>query len=173
MASILSRPQCVKWLAWGMACGCMGVLNLIVLHFFLISSNEIYTIKYLVGSLWGKPLKLAGPMHVYIGKLAWAAFNSSDAGDGILQFSVSILCLLIHWLLKSPVYWQAWYWLCKMDNMYCYSRVNFIYLDQAKLEIRFKMWIYFLWSLKQFSMLIMLGATISDEMSWSVLHYVV
>ena len=29
---------------------------------------------------------------------------------------VSIPCLLMHWLLKSPVYQQAWYWLCRTDN---------------------------------------------------------
>ena len=31
---------------------------------------------------------------------------------------------------------------CETDNMYCYSRVNVIYLDQAKSKMRFKMWIY-------------------------------
>ena len=30
--------------------------------------------------------------------------NSSDAGDGIFRLWRSILCLLIHWLLKSPVH---------------------------------------------------------------------
>ena len=48
------------------------------------------------------------------------------------------------WLLKSPEHQQAWYWLCRTDNMYCYSRVNFIYLDQSKSKILFKMWIYLL-----------------------------
>ena len=52
-----------------------------------------------------------------------------------------------------PVHQQAWYWLCRADNMYCWCRVNLIYLCQAKSKIQFKMWIYRLQSLKQFSML--------------------
>ena len=56
----------------------------------------------------------------------------------------SIPCLLVHWLLKSPMHQQAWYWLCRTDNIYCCSRVNFIYLGQAKSNIGFKMWIYLL-----------------------------
>ena len=59
----------------------------------------------------------------------------------------------MHWLLKSPVHQQAWYWLCQTNNMYYCSRVNFICLDQAILKILFKMGIYLLWFLKQFNML--------------------
>ena len=53
-------------------------------------------------------------------------------------------CLLMPWLLKSPEHQQAWYmyWLCRTDNMHCYSGVNFIYLGQAKSKIWFKMWIH-------------------------------
>ena len=39
------------------------------------------------------------------------------------------------WLLKSPEHQQAWYWLCRKDNMYCCSRFYFIYLCQAKSKI--------------------------------------
>ena len=56
----------------------------------------------------------------------------------------SIPCLLMPWLLKSPGHQQAVYWLCRTDDMYCCSRVNFIYLGQAKSKIQFKMWIYLL-----------------------------
>ena len=63
----------------------------------------------------------------------------------------SILCLLMHWLLKSPVHQHTWYYLCRTDNIYCCSRVNFILMGQVKSKIRFNMWIYLLWSLKQFS----------------------
>ena len=52
--------------------------------------------------------------------------NSFDAGDRLFQLWGSIPCLLMHWLLKSPEHQQAWYWLCRTDNMYCCSRVNFI-----------------------------------------------
>ena len=38
----------------------------------------------------------------------------------------SIPCLLMQWHLKSPVHQQARYWMCRTDNMYCCSRVNFI-----------------------------------------------
>ena len=68
--------------------------------------------------------------------------NFSDAGDRIVQLCGSIPCLVMLWLLKSPGHQQAWYWLCRIDIMSCCSRVNFIYLGQAKLKIRFKMWIY-------------------------------
>ena len=44
--------------------------------------------------------------------------------------------------LKSPEHQQVWYWLCRTDNIYYCFRVNFIYLDQAKSKIQFKMWIY-------------------------------
>ena len=39
-----------------------------------------------------------------------ASVNSSDARDGIFRLWRSIPCLLIHWLLKSPVHQQAWHW---------------------------------------------------------------
>ena len=76
--------------------------------------------------------------------------------DGIFWLWESIPCLLMFWLLKSSEHQQAWYWLCGTDNMYWCFRVNFIDLGQAKSKIQFKMWIYLLKSLKQFSM--MLGA---------------
>ena len=57
------------------------------------------------------------------------------------------------WLTKSPEHRQAWYWLCRTDNLYWFSRVNFIDLGQANSKIRFKMWIHLLSSLKQISML--------------------
>ena len=49
------------------------------------------------------------------------------------------------WLLRSPMHQQAWYWLCRTDNMYWWSRVNFIYLGQAKSKIRFKMWLHLMY----------------------------
>ena len=79
-------------------------------------------------------------------------FNSSDAGDRIVRLRGSIQCLLMSWLLKSPEHQQAQYWLCKTDNKYCCFRVNFMYLGQVSSKIWFKMWIYLLRSLKQFSM---------------------
>ena len=45
--------------------------------------------------------------------------NSPDTGDEIFRFWVSIPCLLMRWLLKSPVHQQAWCWLCTVDNLYC------------------------------------------------------
>ena len=75
--------------------------------------------------------------------------NSYDARDGIFRrLWKSTPCLLMHWLLKSPEHQQAWYWLCRTDNMYCCSRANSIYLGEAKSKIRFKMWIYCILSLK-------------------------
>ena len=56
-------------------------------------------------------------------------------------------------LLKSPVHQQAWYWLCRTDNMPWCFRLNLIYLSQEKSKIWFKLWIYLLQSLKQFSTL--------------------
>ena len=79
--------------------------------------------------------------------------NSSDAGDGIFRLCGSIPCLLMHWLLKSPVHNQAWYWLCKTENMYFCYRINFIYLGQAKSRIRFKIRTDLLWCLKRFRVL--------------------
>ena len=52
--------------------------------------------------------------------------------------------LIISEVLKLPEQQQAWYWLHMTGNMCCCSRVNFIYLGQAKFKIWFKMWIY-LW----------------------------
>ena len=79
--------------------------------------------------------------------------NSSDAGDGIFLFFCTISWLLTLWLPKTPEHQQAWYWLCRTDNMYCCFRVNFIYMAQAKSKIRFKIWIYLLQTLKRLSML--------------------
>ena len=78
---------------------------------------------------------------------------SSDAGDEIFWLWESIPCLLMPWLLKSPEHQHAWHWLCRTDNMYFCYRVNFIYLGHAKSKTWFKIWIYLLQSLKQFSML--------------------
>ena len=73
-----------------------------------------------------------------------ACVNSSDAGVGIFRLKGSIPRLLMPWLLKSPEHQQAWYWLCRTDNMHCCSRINFIDLGQAKSMTRFKLWIYIL-----------------------------
>ena len=70
--------------------------------------------------------------------------NSSDAGDGIFWVWWSIPCLLMLWPLKLLEYQEAWYWLCRKDNMNCCSRRDFVYLDQANSKIRFKMWKYLL-----------------------------
>ena len=43
--------------------------------------------------------------------------NSSGTGDKIFWLWGSIPCLLMHWLLKSLEHQQAWYWLCRTDNM--------------------------------------------------------
>ena len=69
----------------------------------------------------------------------WAqmGLNSSDAGDGIFQLCESISCLLMHWLLKSPVHQQTWYWLCRTDNMYYCWRMNFIYHKTSNLRQTF------------------------------------
>ena len=40
----------------------------------------------------------------------------------------------MHWLLKMPVHQQAWYWLCRTDNMCCYSRFNFIYYELSQIQ---------------------------------------
>ena len=74
--------------------------------------------------------------------------KSSDTGGRIFRI------LGGNSMLKSPVNQQAWYWLCRTDNnMYCCSRVNFIYLGPAKFKIWFKLWIHLSWFLKQFSIL--------------------
>ena len=78
--------------------------------------------------------------------------SSSDDGDGILGLWRSTPCLLMPWLLKSPEHQQACHWLCRTD-MYCCSKVNFIYSRQTISKIWFKMWLYLLYFLKQFSML--------------------
>ena len=66
-------------------------------------------------------------LHVVMGRIHFTGdmllINSSDAGDGIIRLWWSIPCLLMHWLLKSPVHQQAWYWLCRTDNISTYSRV--------------------------------------------------
>ena len=58
----------------------------------------------------------------------------------ISAYGWSILCLLMHWPLKSPELEQAWYLRGRTDSMYFCSRVNFTYLSQAKFNIPFKMW---------------------------------
>ena len=54
----------------------------------------------------------------------------------------SMTRLLVHRLLKSPVHQQAWYCLCRIDTMYCCSRVDVIYLGHAKSKIRFRIIFY-------------------------------
>ena len=80
------------------------------------------------------------------------SIKSSDAGDRIFWILGSIPCLLMPWFVKSPEHQQAWNWLCRTD-MYCCSRVDLIYLGQAKSKIWFKTLIYYLWPLKQLCML--------------------
>ena len=91
---------------------------------------------------------------IYRVSVVWICeeINSSDAGDGILWLWGPIPCLLMPWLLKSPEHQQAWYWLYRTDNMHFCSRLNFTYLGWAKSKIWFKMWLYLLQTLNQFSM---------------------
>ena len=60
--------------------------------------------------------------------------NSYDAGDRIFWLSY----LLTPWLIKSWEHQQAWYWLCRTDN------INFKYVGQAKSKIQFRMWLHLL-----------------------------
>ena len=61
--------------------------------------------------------------HNELNKFSMTRVNSYDDRDRIFQFWVSVPCLLMQWLFKSPVHQQAWYWLCRTD-MYCCARVN-------------------------------------------------
>ena len=45
-------------------------------------------------------------------------FKYADAADRIFRLWDSILCMLMHWLLKSLEHQQAWYWLCITDIVY-------------------------------------------------------
>ena len=56
----------------------------------------------------------------------------------------SIPCLLMLWLLKSTEHQQAWYRLCRTDNMYGCSRPYFIYSGQDKSNIQLQMLLYVL-----------------------------
>ena len=94
-----------------------------------------------------------------------ARLISSNAGDGIFQLWGSIPCMLMHWLLKSPEHQQVWYWLCRTDNMYCCSRVNFIYVGEKESKILFKMSIYLLQSSKQFSM-----SQVDNRFWWAIIY---
>ena len=53
----------------------------------------------------------------------------------------SIPCLLMPWLLKSPVHQHTLYCLCRIENIYHCSKVNFFDLGQANSMRWFKMWI--------------------------------
>ena len=66
------------------------------------------------------------------------------SSDRIFWLCESIQCLLMLWLLRSPEHWQAWYKLCRTDNMCCCSRINIIYLGHVKSKIWLKVWIYLL-----------------------------
>ena len=70
-------------------------------------------------------------------KNLYQALNPYDAGDGLFWLWRSIPCLLMLWLLKSPEHQQAWHLLRRTDNMYCSSRVHFMYLGEAKSKICF------------------------------------
>ena len=59
--------------------------------------------------------------------------TSSDAGDGVFRLQGSTTCLPMHWLLKSPVQQQTWYWLRRTDTVYCCSRLNCI--KSSKIEV--------------------------------------
>ena len=52
--------------------------------------------------------------------------------ENFIQIAVSIFrlwrsipCLLVPWLLTSQEQHQAWYWLCRIDDIYSCPRVNF------------------------------------------------
>ena len=42
--------------------------------------------------------------------------NTLDSRDVILRLWRSMSCLLMLWLLKSPVHQQAWHWQCRTDT---------------------------------------------------------
>ena len=58
------------------------------------------------------------------------------------------------WGANVLMHQDVWYWLRRMDNMCGCSRVNFVYLGQAKSKRRFKTWIHPLYYFNQFSMLL-------------------
>ena len=60
--------------------------------------------------------------------------NSSDARDGIFWLIWSMPCLLMPWLLKSPVHQQAWYWLCRTDK--CLIVLDLIWSTRVKQNTR-------------------------------------
>ena len=71
--------------------------------------------------------------------------NSSDAGNGIFHLWGKYH-LLMHWLLQvTGTSADTALAVLERQSVYlfpvCCSRVNFIYSDQAKSEMKFKMWI--------------------------------
>ena len=51
----------------------------------------------------------------------------------------SISGLLMPWLLASPGHQQPWYWLCKIDKSWSYTRKDFNYLWHVSVEEWHKM----------------------------------
>ena len=84
---------------------------------------------------------------------------------------VSLPHQLMHWLRMSSVHQHTWYWLGKTDNMYCCSRVHFVYWGQTKSKIRFTMWTYLLQSWKQSSILRVNYLLDSLRLYWHHQHY--
>ena len=65
-----------------------------------------------------------------------ARFNSSDhAGDGIFWLWVSIPCLRMPWLLKSPRHHQGWHWQYWTGNISDCSFVNMAFFCWTKSKI--------------------------------------
>ena len=100
-------------------CHCRGktILWLFYLH-NLISYTGKMTFVYKIRTLFAcVPLHCDNKTWQRNTKLFHYAWN------GIFQVWGSITCLLIHWLLKSPVHQQALYLLCRTDYMYCCCRL--------------------------------------------------
>ena len=90
-------------------------------------SNEFYVLKNInvLLTLLMLEMKFSGWRSWYNCKAVLWLWNRNKFKPSILA-SGSIPCL--PWLLKSPEHQQAWYWLCRTDNLYCCSRVNYFYL---------------------------------------------
>ena len=114
------------------------IRNCVAHHFIIVKSTCLYS-----------------PM--LLDKVCKCQRNNHERQRELAVFTLLMLDMHIFPLweskLKSPVHQQGWYWPCRTTNMHSLSRVKFIYLNPAKYQMRFKMWIHPLWFLKQFSML--------------------
>ena len=77
--------------------------------------------------------------HICITRPQW--INFCDARDGMFRFILSIQCLLMPWLHKSPGHQPQWYWQYWIGKMFGCSDANLAFFCCTNSKMWYEMWV--------------------------------